>query len=81
MMEIIQQWQPEPEKTYTVTCWGCKTIYRFKESEGQITYDQRGGDFITIACPVCEKKVAILTGTWGGEKVSPFGLDDGGRCG
>lgn len=56
-MEIIFRGKPPGEKVINSTCSNCKTVFRYKESEGKITYDQRDGNFISIACPVCGNAV------------------------
>jgi len=56
-MEIIKQGTPPSEKVYEAECRKCKSVFRFKQLEGKITYDQRDGDFITVKCPVCGESV------------------------
>lgn len=53
MVEIITRGQIPGERVHTCTCQTCKTVFRFKESEGEYSSDQRDGDAVKIACPVC----------------------------
>lgn len=55
-MEIVKRGIPPKERVYEATCRECRSILRFKQSEGEITYD-REGTFITITCPVCNTLV------------------------
>lgn len=56
-MEIVYR-GVEPRKiVYDGTCSHCKTRVRFEQWEGIITYDQRDGDFISVTCPVCGRKI------------------------
>lgn len=56
-MEIIKKGTPPEEKIYEAECSKCKSVLRFKQSEGKITYDQRDGNLITVKCPVCGESV------------------------
>lgn len=54
-MEIIFRGKTPAENTYTVSCYNCKSIIRYKGSEiVQTHYDQREGTSHTLGdCPVC----------------------------
>lgn len=53
-MEIIKRGSIPGEREHEVTCYRCKTVFRFKEHEAQKHYDQRDGDYLSIDCPVCD---------------------------
>jgi hypothetical protein len=60
MPEIITPGQLPSEKTYTVTCSNCRTMFKFKQGEARYNNgDQRDGDYLTINCPLpgCGKTV------------------------
>jgi len=52
-MEIIKRGTPPGEQLYTGTCRMCTTEVRFKLNEAEIHSDQRDGEIISVACPVC----------------------------
>lgn len=56
-MEIIERGEPPEEKLYTAKCHRCKSLLRFKQSEGVVTHDQRDGSFVRVICPVCGQTV------------------------
>lgn len=58
-MEILKRGTPPKERTHQATCRACGTEFRFRESEGRVTHDQRDGDFIQIDCPVCAATVTV----------------------
>ena len=55
-MKIIERGQHPKQKLYTVCCRQCQTKFEFERHEAEVTYDQRDGDFITVACPVCQTR-------------------------
>ena len=55
-MEIIEQGKLPEEQKYQVRCKNCKTLFRFKRSEGKYISDQRDGDSIEVKCPLCNEK-------------------------
>jgi len=57
-MKILERGTKPTDKVYTVRCQHCKTKFEFAQHEGKVIYDQRDGDFISIACPVCKSIVA-----------------------
>lgn len=58
-MEIIETGKLPEKKVYTVRCPSCNTKFKFKQEEGNITFDQRDGNYIAITCPLegCGKSV------------------------
>jgi hypothetical protein len=56
-MEILKRGQLPTDKTFETMCFDCKTELRFQQKEGNVTYDFRDGDFVTVECPVCKKPV------------------------
>lgn len=56
-MEIIKKGKLPSERVFVAVCDHCSTKFRFKQSEGKVTYDQRDGDFISVKCPLCKKTV------------------------
>ncbi len=56
-MEVLVRGIVPAEKTYTISCYSCGSIIKFKRSEACITYDQRDGTFVHIICPVCDKMI------------------------
>ena len=56
-MKIIFKGTLPGAREYQASCTNCKTIFEFVASEGKIHVDQRDGDYVTIACPVCYKSV------------------------
>jgi hypothetical protein len=43
---------------YNSKCGWCSTEFEYKQEEGHITYDQRDGDYIVVACPFCRRMVS-----------------------
>lgn len=56
-MKILERGTKPTNKVYTVRCTHCRTKFEFARHEGKVIYDQREGDFIMIACPVCWSQV------------------------
>ena len=56
-IEVLERGSPPSEKVYETHCNGCHSKLRFKRSDAQFTSDQRDGDFLSIACPVCGRNV------------------------
>lgn len=52
-VEIIERGQLPSETVYDATCGNCRTKIRFKRGDAKYFFDQRDGDFLSIACPVC----------------------------
>lgn len=57
MVEIVRRGILPEEKVHEATCGNCYTVFRFKQGEAHVTGDQRDGDYMTIACPLCNKTV------------------------
>lgn len=60
-MRIITKGTIPSEKWYIAKCNHCGTKFEFQQKEGTLTYDQRDGNFITIACPLpeCNHNVTV----------------------
>lgn len=58
-MEIIKRGKIPEEKEAEGTCHNCGTVIRAKRSEGKTIYDQRDGDYVRLACPVCTQTITI----------------------
>lgn len=58
-MRIIKKGKIKSEKVYACTCKECKTIFEFQQKEANICYDQRDGDVLQIACPLCKKNCYV----------------------
>lgn len=56
-MRVIKEGQRPDAFVHHGTCYTCKTEVEFKRSEGEITYDRRDGDFVTVTCPVCGGRI------------------------
>jgi DNA-directed RNA polymerase subunit RPC12/RpoP len=52
-MKTIKQGKLPEEKEHVATCRKCGTEFSFLEKEGQMIFDQRDGNYITIKCPYC----------------------------
>lgn len=68
-MEIIVRGKLPEEDEYEATCYRCRTVFRFQRVEARYVSDQREGDYLSIACPVCKAKnsVDVEKGrTWNG---------------
>jgi hypothetical protein len=53
-MNIIERGKHPKNKLYTVRCRQCETKFEFEKHEAKMNYDQRDGDYVSIACPVCK---------------------------
>lgn len=58
-MEIIRRGKLPGHKEHQVECDECSTVFRFMEKEARIEYDQRDGNALVVACPVCGKEIWI----------------------
>jgi len=54
-VEIIKRGDLPGDPTHVVTCRHCKTEFRFNESDAREITDWRDGDYLEIACPVCNR--------------------------
>ena len=61
-MEILKRGSIPSERVYIVTCNHCKSELKFRQEEGDMTRDQRGGDYISVVCPVCGEPVTVALG-------------------
>jgi len=59
MIEIIKQGTLPGDVPYECTCQHCKTHFRFIRSDALPTSDQRDGDYLSLACPFCERNCAV----------------------
>lgn len=60
-MEILHRGTPPSEREYKASCYNCRTVVKFKQSEGKITHDQRDGSYVSVSCPVCAGNINIST--------------------
>lgn len=57
MVEIIHDATKENDAPRVAQCRKCKSMLRFRPSEGRSVSDQRDGDSIVITCPVCSNEL------------------------
>lgn len=60
MVVIIRHGELPEEKSYETTCRHCNTIFVFERHEARLVRDQRDGDFLKIACPLCKTKCTAM---------------------
>lgn len=58
-IEIIKRGLLPDQRTYTVECHYCTTIFKCQRSDGKLYYDQRDGDYFEITCPLCKHTVYV----------------------
>jgi RNase P subunit RPR2 len=58
-MKIIKKGKIPKDIPYNVSCDDCSTIFEFHAKEAKYTTDTRDGDYLTIKCPVCKKKIDV----------------------
>lgn len=56
-IEVIERGNLPEDQPYDATCNHCRSKLRFLRKDAKFTSDQRDGDFLTIACPVCSHPV------------------------
>jgi len=56
-IEVISRGTKPEERTVNGACVHCKSVLRWKASDGKGESNQRDGDFNVITCPVCREKV------------------------
>lgn len=56
-IEVIKRGVLPEDQPYEATCRNCHSQIRFLRSDARLTFDQRDGDFLTVACPVCGKAI------------------------
>lgn len=52
-MKVIKRGELPETKVYGGKCQRCSTEVEFVRGEAKYNSDQRDGDFLSIACPVC----------------------------
>jgi uncharacterized protein YfaT (DUF1175 family) len=57
MVEILNRGNNPGDRTYTVTCRSCESLLRFTASEAERVHDHRDGDYMQIACPICNHTI------------------------
>lgn len=57
MVRIISEGVPPCQVEHQVQCNQCKTVFAFTIREAKMHYDFRDGDYMEIACPVCNGAV------------------------
>ena len=55
-MKVIECGVHPNEKLYTVRCRQCSTKFEFEAHEAKVIYDERDGNYVEIACPLCRTK-------------------------
>jgi len=58
-MEIIKKGKLPEDKSYREECYNCKTIFKFKASEGKYFSNQRDGSGFEVICPLCKKSIYV----------------------
>lgn len=53
-IKIIKQGKLPQEREYMFRCYNCKTEFSATEADGKRYFDQLGGDYIEVICPLCE---------------------------
>jgi hypothetical protein len=56
-VKIIHRGTDPKDVTHRAVCNRCKTEIEFTQSEAIYHSDQRDGDFLSIACPVCMTQI------------------------
>jgi len=55
MVTIIKRGELPKDRIYRCTCYNCYTEFEFTQEEGTYHSDQRDGEYLTIACPLCNR--------------------------
>lgn len=55
-MRVIRKGIPPEEMEHSIKCRKCTTVFAFLRREARRVEDQRDGDYLEIACPVCGEK-------------------------
>ncbi len=58
-VEVLRRGALPSDKTYEATCRNCESLFRFARKDARMQYDQKDGDYLCIACPVCGAAVAV----------------------
>lgn len=59
-MKIIKRGEvpaPDSERVHEGTCHNCKTVIEFQQKEAKLLDDAHCGEYLAIACPVCDKTI------------------------
>lgn len=56
-MRIIKEGKLPGKQMYRVTCTNCKTEFEFEQDEATYSSNQRDGDCLQIACPLCKQYI------------------------
>lgn len=59
MVHIIERGTPPGDEPIETKCRRCTTKFSFTEGEAKRIPDQRDGDYLEIACPVCSASVTV----------------------
>ena len=60
-IEVITRGHLPENDQFEACCHKCKSDLRFLRGDAKLTFDQRDGDFVTIACPVCQSLVNVAS--------------------
>lgn len=58
-IEILTKGTPPSEKKYEVRCEDCGTVFTCQLPDTIYHPDQRDGDYRTVDCPICSKRLYI----------------------
>ncbi len=56
-IRIIKQKVAYGDKPMRVTCPGCRSVVEFTKQDAKLVNDQRDGDYYTIDCPCCPRRI------------------------
>lgn len=73
-MEILRRGNLPSEDTFDGKCIHCRTVVRFKRSEGKSSPDPRDMVFIGVDCPVCNRLIEVSLSQ---KNKKMLGLSDG----
>lgn len=54
-MRIIKEGKLPEKVVFQLTCKICSTVFEFQREEAKVNHDQREGDYLYVACPLCKK--------------------------
>lgn len=54
-MKIIERGVFPEDREWKAICGHCRTRFECFEKEGQVELDQRDGNYLKVACPVCSR--------------------------
>lgn len=63
-MKILHRGEDPKDKIYRPTCRNCRTQVEFTRDDPEVRYnnDQRDGDYLSCACPVCTSTITVAVG-------------------